>query len=176
MDDPYFITNISAKVDIAPNLLVSQNIYHIIKNRAKELYEKKCNPYGYIDIIYKIVDYKNGHIVSENFDGNVIFNITYTAKICYPKINSVIEARITNINKVIILAENGPITVTIAKQNINKSNFKLNPDGSLVIKDTDEIVTVNHKIKVKVIASDFHNFDNNIFIYGYLENILNDIK
>lgn len=172
MDDPYHVTNISARVDIPPNLLISKNIYHNIKNRAKELYEKKCNRYGYVDVIYKIIKYENGMIIGENFDGNVIFNITYTARICYPKINSIIQCNIKNINKTIISAENGPIMIIINTQNINKKKFKFNANKNLVILDKDKLLEQNDSILVKIIATDYHNHDNNIFVYGYLENYI----
>jgi len=171
MDDPYYVTNISTKVDLKPNQLNSTNIYHNIKTRAKQLYEKKCNSFGYVDTIYKITDYKNGSIIGENFDGNIVFDITYTARICYPQPNSHIQCNVVNINKTLISCSNGPITVIINTQNINKNNFKLNSNKDITIIDGDDetVLQINDHVLIKIIASDFHNTDDGIFVYGYLE-------
>lgn len=169
MDDPYYVTNISTKVDLAPNQLNSKNIYHNIKTRTKQLYEKKCNSFGYVDTIYKIIDYKNGTIIGENFDGNVIFDITYTARICYPQINTSIQCNVTNINRTLISCVSGPITIIINSQNINKNNFKLNSNKDITIIGENIILKNNDHVLVKIIASDFHKSDDSIFVYGYLE-------
>ena len=63
--------------------------------------------------------------------------------------------------------------IIINTQNINKKKFKFNANKNLVILDKDKLLEQNDVILVKIIATDYHNHDNNIFVYGYLENYIN---
>jgi DNA-directed RNA polymerase subunit E'/Rpb7 len=169
----YFVMDISTNIEIQPHLLNNSNIYNIIKNETKKQYEKKCSPYGYIDTIFKIIDYKNAYFVSENLNGNITYDITYTAKVCNPQINSIIECKVINLNKSLISCKNGPLLVIINIENINKTNFSINSNNKIIDKNDSTELEINDTVSVTVLTSDFHTNDNNIFVYGSLEKKIN---
>ena len=53
----------------------------------KKKVEKKCNKYGYITKVYKILDMSEGEIIPENFDASVVFNVKFSCRICLPVIS-----------------------------------------------------------------------------------------
>ena len=165
------ITNISCQINIASHLLINNNIYNIIKKEVKNKYEKKCGPYGYIDTIFKINDYKNNSIVSESLDNNILFNISFTAKIFNPIKDNIIESKIININKYLITCENGPLQIIININNINNDKFIFTKNKEIKHIETDKILTINDIIYIKIIDSNFYNNDDKIFIYAILEDI-----
>lgn len=176
ISDIYYTLNIPSKLEIEPFLLNNKNIYNTIKTKTIELYEKKCCPYGYIDTIYKIIDYTNSKIVSENLNGNISYDIIYTARVCNPKINSLIECKIININKTLISCKNGPIIIIINSENINKTNFKINSNNQIIDSDTTLELQISNTVLIKILSSDYHDKDSSIFVYGFLEKKINDIK
>ena len=65
--------------------------------------ENKCNKYGYVIKIFKIIEYDNGVIEPENFMAFAIYNVKYSARLCKPIENTKIICEIEIINKVIIV-------------------------------------------------------------------------
>ena len=170
---PYIITEIKSIVDISPIDLQTDNLYIILKNKLKQLFNKKClENYGYIDSIYNIVDYSEGEILIDNFEGLIRYNVTYNAKICNPVINNLLECKVTNINNSIISAANGPIVIIISLQNINTKKFKINENSEIIKINEDKILKISDNIIVKILMSEFYDKKNEIFVFGYLENYI----
>lgn len=168
-----FITNISCNVNIPSNVLLDNNIYNIIKQRVKKIYEKKCGPYGYIDTIYKLTEYKDNVSVSEELNNNILFNITFTAKVYNPIKDNIIVCTIVNINQYLITCENGPLKIIIKINNINNNNFKLT-NNQLYHINTDKILEINDQLYVQIIDSNYYNNDDKIFVYAILQDIKNN--
>lgn len=167
---PYFITEIESVIDISPTDLQTDNIYIILKNKLKQLYSKNCfENYGYIESIYNIIDYSEGEILIDNFDGLIRYNVKYNAKICNPIVDNLLECKITNINNTIISAVNGPIIIIISLQNINIKNFKINENSEIMILNENKILKISDNIIVKILMSEFYDKKNEIFVFGYLE-------
>lgn len=125
MSGPYFITTLEADVRLHPRDM-NNNILDNIKNNLIKTYVNKCYlDYGYIDKIYNIYDdIKGGIIRAEDNTSSSVHNVKFRCRICKPIKNSMIYAKITGINNVIIMAENGPIKFFIDSNNINKNNIK----------------------------------------------------
>ena len=172
-DKIVFITDISGFVNIPSNLVLDSNIYNIIKEYIIQTYEKKCGPYGYVDKIYKLVEYNNNISVSEELNNNILFNVTFTAKIYNPIKDNIIECIINNMNKHLLTCENGPLKIIINMNNINNNNFKLNSNKKLIHVDTDKVMDINDKLYVKIIDSNYFNNDTKIFVYAELHDIKN---
>jgi DNA-directed RNA polymerase subunit E'/Rpb7 len=121
----------------------------VIKNKV----EKKCNKHGYVDIVYKITDISEGEMPIENFNGCIIYHITYDCKIYIPTENSNIIGLIKIINQDLIIAINGPILIFLMKTNVdttiwNISDNYLNKNNKkkLAIGDYVIINILNRKI------------------------------
>jgi len=170
---PSFIAEIESVVDLSPTDLQTDDLYIILKNKLKQLFNKNClENYGYIDSIYNIIDYTEGEILIDNFDGLIRYNVTYNAKICNPIINNLLECKVTNINNSIISAVNGPITIIISLQNINLKIFKINEKSEIVIINENKILKNSDDIKIKILMSEFYDKKNEIFVFGYLDNYI----
>lgn len=168
-----FIANISCNINIPSDVLFSSNIYSIIKQLVIKTYEKKCGPYGYIDKIYKLTEYKDNVAVSEELNNNILFNVTFTAKIYNPIKDHIILCTITNINKYLITCVNGPLKIIININHINHINFKLT-NNQLYHIGTEKMLDINDQLYVKIIDSNFYNNDDKIFVYAILQNIKNN--
>ena len=109
---------------------MNSDIKNNMKNILKKKIEKKCNKNGFVDEVYRILEYSDGIMPPENLNGSVIYNVTYHCKICIPVENTIIIGQIRVINQELIIAANGPIMFFIPKENIDTNNWDI-PEGYL---------------------------------------------
>jgi DNA-directed RNA polymerase subunit E'/Rpb7 len=176
MTSPVINTTLYTTVAISPSQL-NNDIYLNLKNNLKIKILKKCNKYGYVDKIFEILSYTDGRLVAEDFTASVIFNVAYSGRLFNPAEQSEIIVQIEQINKVLILAQNGPIVAIITMDRINTNNFFIDNNGQLRSKSTTKTGTVskviNQKdfIKITVVAKKFNLGDDKISIIGHVENV-----
>lgn len=140
---PYRNIKQYTRISIEPyhmNSDIRTHMKHILKKKV----EKKCNKNGYIDEVYRIIDYSDGKMPAENLNGCAIYDITYHAKICIPIENTVIIAQIKIINPELVVAINGPIMIFIPKENIDTNIWDipegyLNRNNNIKLKSTDYV-------------------------------------
>jgi DNA-directed RNA polymerase subunit E'/Rpb7 len=154
---------------------ISIDAYHMnsdIRNNMKVLLkkklEKKCNKNGYIDEIYRIIDYSDGYLIPENLNGSAIYNISYHCKICIPIENTIIIGQTRVINQELIVAINGPIMCFIPKENIDTNIWS---NYNYINKNTNQKLTLGDFIKIKIIDKRINQNDSQIKIIGYLLDI-----
>ena len=127
MNSPYFTTFIKTETCVPP-IQLNSNLITNIKQNLIQKYKGKCfGNYGYIMDIYSI-DGKldDGIMRPENNNAGVYYNVQFKTKLCNPITNSVIVARIEDINKHMIFTKSGPIVIIIDGQNINPDKFRYN--------------------------------------------------
>lgn len=166
---PYVNTELYSSVSLLPYQM-DNDIYINLKENLKNSIEKKCNKYGYITKIFKILEYDNGVIHPENFLASALYNIKYSARICIPIENTKIICKIDIINKVIIKASNGPILCVIKVTDINKSNFSQNNQGN-IINNKGSVLDTKYFIKIIIRARKYNSGDDRILILGILDDI-----
>ena len=140
---------------IFPNKL-NRNIENSILTKLSKKYEGKCTTEGFIknDSI-KIFDRSIGKLSGSNFRGTVEYKILFSADICNPVNGELIKCTVLNINRLGILAENGPLSIIIPKDyHEDKSIFKK--------------IEVNDIILVEVIGKRFEINDTKISVIGRL--------
>jgi DNA-directed RNA polymerase subunit E'/Rpb7 len=113
------------KIKILPHHMNS-DIRTNMKLNLKKKVEKKCNNNGFIDEVYRIVEYDEGLMVVENLSGSVNYNIKYECRICIPVENSVIIGRVKIKNPELIMVINGPLYIFIPKDNIDTNVWNIN--------------------------------------------------
>ena len=170
---PYFDTELYSRILIHPQQ-INNDIYINLKNNLKKKVEKKCNKYGFITKVYKIVDYSDGEIIPENFDSSHVFNIKFSCRVCLPVINNLIICKVDLLNKALIKASNGPIVCIVGINYINENNFELNNKGDIVSLNKNKILSTNDYIVVKIRGTNFFPGDERILILGGLEDIASD--
>ena len=147
--------------------------YHMnsdIKNNMKVILkkklEKKCNKNGYIDEIYRILEYSDGFMSPENLNGGAIYNIVYHCKICIPIENTIIIGQTRIINQELIVAINGPIMFFIPKENVDTNIWNIM--DNYLNKNTNKKLIVGDYIKIQVIDKRINQNDSQIKIIGKL--------
>ena len=157
MDNIYFNCILTKKI-IVDSKYLNENIDTYIEEYLKSKVDGLCIDEGYIkpDTV-KILKKSVGMLLGSRFTGDITYEIAYTADICNPVVGNIIECKVRFVNKLGILANNGPIKVIIGKQ------FHTNDD------DINKI-NKNDIIKVEVIAKKFSLNDKEIKIVGKLWN------
>jgi hypothetical protein len=71
---------------------VKKQLFSLVANISFTLiaYKEKCNRNGFIDEIYRIIDYSDGFMPPENLNGAAIFEISFHCRLCIPIENSII--------------------------------------------------------------------------------------
>ena len=166
---PYYDTELFSKVIIYP-IQIENDIHLNLKNNLKKKVEKKCNKYGYITKVYKILDMSEGEIIPENFDASVVFNVKFSCRICLPVISKEIICKVELYNKSLIKAVNGPVICIISNNNINTENFSIDNKGDYLHK-TNSLIKVGSLVTVKITGLNFYAGDERILILGMLQDI-----
>lgn len=167
---PYTNTEFHTRISLLPHQMTNE-IYVHLKNNLKKKVEKKCNKYGYVTKLYKILDYSDGEIIPENFDSSSIFNIRYSCRVCLPIEKRQIICKIDILNKALIKAFNGPIICIIKMTELNTDKFSLNNKNDIIYNANNTVLNVNDHIIVSVLALNFFSGDERIIILGSLEDI-----
>ena len=168
---PYKNTIQYSKIQIQPHQLNS-DIKNIMKLVLRKKVEKKCNKYGFIDEVYKILNYYEADMRPENLSGCCNFDVEFHCKICIPVINTQIIASIKAINQVLVLASNGPIMVFIPKSNIDDNIW--DSYDNFIHKKSKELLKVNSFVKIEVVNARINQLDYQIKVIGKLVDFATD--
>jgi DNA-directed RNA polymerase subunit E'/Rpb7 len=145
---------------------MNSDIKNNMKIILKKKIEKKCNKNGFVDELYRILEYSDGIMPPENLNGCVIYNITYHCKICIPIENTLIIAQIKVINQELIIAVNGPIMFFIPKENVDTNIWDI-PEGYLN-KSKNKKIQRDDYVKIQVIDKRINQNDSQIKSIGKL--------
>jgi DNA-directed RNA polymerase subunit E'/Rpb7 len=179
MKGPYFITSLEADIRVRPDQM-DNNIIDNIKRNLEQTYANRCyENYGYIDKIYDVVDdIKGGIIRAEDITSSSVHRVQFKCRICNPIKKTIIMGRISGINNMIIVAENGPIKFIIGENDINKDNvqyrknayYPVTSDGEIINKPISKGTYVMIQIMNKKIVKNKPI----IFVFGRLESVVLD--
>ena len=140
---------------------LSNDIDHVLKEKIRNEIEGKCVNNGYIkkDSV-RLVKRSMGKLMMSQFNGNIIYNITYVAQVCNPQEGDLVKCKVENINKMGIMAyvddDDSPMSILLAKQHHQENEYfsKLQE---------------NEEIMIKIIGKRFEFGDNKISVIGVLQ-------
>jgi DNA-directed RNA polymerase subunit E'/Rpb7 len=164
--NPYKNTIFYTRVKLLPYQM-NNELYINLKNNLVKKVEKRCNKYGYVNKVYKILSYGDGIMNTEDFSGSAIFDIKYSANTCIPIENTNIIVKIEKMNNMAILAKNGAIKVVLKYDKIS-DKFKV-VQGVILYKNKK--IDNGDYLTVTVLAKRFYNKDNFISVYGYIDDV-----
>lgn len=135
----------------------------ILLEQLKDKLEGICIKPGYIkpgSIV--VLSRTNGIMNVGEFNGNIRFIMKYTAEVCNPSINEVIECTVGDINKAAINAYVGddeaktPLNIFMARQHHigNTEFFALNRGD---------------RVKMKILGKTYNYRDSNILVFGQFD-------
>ncbi len=162
---PYRNIKQYTRISVEPynmNSDIKNNMKIILKKKV----EKKCNKNGFIDEVYRILEYSDGMMPPENLNGSAIYNITYHCKICIPVENTMIIGQIRVINQELIIAINGPIMFFIPKENVDTNVWDI-PDGYLN-KNKKRKLSREDFVKIQIVDKRINQNDTQIKSIGKL--------
>ena len=165
--NPYRLINQKTRISIEP-FHMNSDIENNMKNILKEKVEKKCNEYGYVDTVYRIIKYSECIMPPENLNGCAISFVTYHCKLCIPIENTIIIGIIKVISQELIVATNGPLMIFIPKENVDTNIWDI-PEN-YVNKKTKKRLLIDDYIKIQIMAKRINQNDIQIKIIGYLIN------
>ena len=152
---------------------ISVEPYHMnsdIKNNMKIILkkkvEKRCNKNGFVDEVYRILEYSDGIMPPEDLNGSAIYNITYHCKLCIPVENTVVIGIVKVINQELVIAINGPIMFFIPKENVDTNVWDI-PDGYLNKNKKRKLMSGDY-IKIQIMDKRVNQNDNQIKSMGWL--------
>lgn len=152
-NDIFYETTLSSRLILSPGKL-KKNMNSVLKEILINTVEGKCVREGYVEsnsveVIKRSVPYLYGN----QLNGKFAIDVFYKAKICCPMRGNIIDCKIEKINKLGILASNGPLYIIVAKQfHDNKKVFKdLKENQTIKIRIIDKKFNVNEE-KISVIA------------------------
>ncbi len=140
-EDIYFNNILTKRICVKAKYL-NEDINDYILNYLKKNIEGKCINEGYVKYgSIKIVKKSIGQILGSRFTGDITYDILYTGDVCNPVTGNIIDCKVKFINKLGILGNNGPISITIPKQLHKNEEF--------------EHINIGDVIKVEVIVKKF---------------------
>lgn len=166
--NPYRLINQKTRISIEP-FHMNSDIENNMKNILKEKVEKKCNEYGYVDTVYRIIKYSECIMPPENLNGCAISFVTYHCKLCIPIENTIIIGIIKVISQELIVATNGPLMIFIPKENIDTNIWGIS--DNYINKKTKNKLLIDDYIKIQIMAKRINQNDIQIKIIGYLINL-----
>jgi len=146
--DIYFHTQIKRRVSLNPRFL-DENFPSTIEKIVKRNIEGKCIKEGYV-VPKSVIILKRsmGNLNTNQFNGNILFDVIIGAKVCNIPVNSVIKAKAKKINNLGILAELGPLMIIVPKEIHNqKDPFKdVKPGMDLELLVVGKTFDLNSKV------------------------------
>jgi DNA-directed RNA polymerase subunit E'/Rpb7 len=177
MTSPYADKILYRVVPLHPNQMGTE-IYNNLKENLRESISGKCVADGYISKIYEIKNYQNGEFITENFSADAMYDVTYSARICCPIIGSTILCKISQLNKALLEARNGPIKAIIETIKHSPVKFFINANGDLCYKENEKskgrVVKKGDIAKIKVIGKQYNIGDEYIIILGKIEDLADE--
>ena len=137
----------------------------VVSEKLVEKLEGICTYHGYIKKgSINILKIMPGKIENVALNGNIVYNVSFTAEVCNPLVGSIIRCRVANTNKFGILADAGfynntdyvnVLEVIVAKNSVN------------MVSDIDlEKIAIGDTIMIEVMGKKYQFNDIKISIVG----------
>tara|TARA_Y100000389_G_scaffold118909_1_gene116076 strand:+ start:40 stop:777 length:738 start_codon:yes stop_codon:yes gene_type:complete len=160
--DEIYKTNILiSKIKIQPQFLNKNYRKHIIE-LLKTKYENIYSKFGIIkkDSI-ELLELSNGSLEQNSFQGNIIYNVSFSALVCNPAVGDIISCKVTNLNNFGILCIDQKYSIIEI----------IVPKKSLAIQSDIEVNNIkkNDSILVEILGKKPELFDKKIRCIGKIK-------
>lgn len=120
---------------------IGRNFKDVLTVKIKDMVEAKCTRYGYI--VPGSVAFLNcscGRLDGASLNGDVVYEVEYQATVCNPADNSVVQAKVVNVNRFGILAHGGLLTPSA---DVEEANLQ---DGAEAVANVLEIIVAKQGV------------------------------
>jgi len=163
--NPYRNLKQYTRISVEPYYMNS-DIKNNMKIILKKKIEKKCNKNGFVDEVYRIIEYSDGMMPTEHLNGAAIYNISYHCKLCLPVENTIILGQVRVINQELVVSINGPIMFFIPKENVDTNIWDI-PDGYMNKLKLRKLTTGDY-VKIQIVDKRINQNDTQIKAIGKL--------
>lgn len=170
---PYRNIKQYTRISIEP-FNMNSDIRNNMKIILKKKVEKKCNKNGFVDEVYRILEYSDGMMPPENLNGAAIYNITYHCKLCVPVENTIIIGQVRVINQELVVSVNGPIMIFIPKENVDTNIWDI-PEGYLNKPVKKQLISGDY-IKIQIVDKRINQNDSQIKAIGKLLDFASQVE
>ena len=134
-------------------------IDNILCRKLKDTYGDRCIDTGYVNgSTINIVERSIGRIYAEHLNGDIIYDVRFSADICNPVKGMEVVGTVVNSNKMGLLVKSGPLNIVLARQHhVNRKCFKR--------------INVGDDIPISIVGSRFTYNDREISVIGYLGDV-----
>ena len=89
---------------------IGKNFRDVLTLKIKNANEGKCTRYGYVvPNSVQLLHHSCGKLDGASLNGDIVYEVEYQATVCNPAENSVVQARVVNVNRFGILAHGGQL-------------------------------------------------------------------
>jgi DNA-directed RNA polymerase subunit E'/Rpb7 len=145
---------------------MNSDILNNMKIVLKKKVEKKCNKNGYVDEVYRILEYSDGYMPPENLNSSAIYNIIYHCRLCIPIENTIIIGNVRVINMELVIALNGPIIIFIPKENVDNTIWNIINNYTNL--NNNNKLSTNEYVKIQILDKRINQNDSQIKVIGKL--------
>ena len=143
-DTDIFLKNIiNKKVKLSPDKL-HKNFKKELLNKLKNTLENKYSKYGLVkENSIEIIKYSIGTLEHNSLQGNIIYNVQFSALVCNPVIGNMIKCKVFNSNNFGILCKD--IKYSIIEIIVPKKTLAIQsvPDQKKFVKHKDSFSFAN---------------------------------
>jgi DNA-directed RNA polymerase subunit E'/Rpb7 len=142
-DNLYVKSIIHHKISV-PFVNIGKNMEYYFKKHAVRYIEGKCRKEGFIrPNSIKVISYSTGLLQADN----VVYDVVFSADVCYPCEDMIIKCKIINITKIgiraIISEVYNPIVLFISREHNASKNFEDYEEGNVI-----NIKVIGHRFEL----------------------------
>jgi len=142
-DNLYVQSIIHHKISV-PFTNIGNNMEYYFKKHGIRYIEGKCRKEGYVrPNSIKVVSYSTGLLQADN----VVYDVVFSADVCYPCEDMIIKCKIINITKIgiraIISEVHNPIVLFISREHNASKNFEDYEEGNVI-----NIKVIGHRFEL----------------------------
>lgn len=176
--NPYTDEKLKTIIAIKADQMDNKLYINLKKNLESKLLNKCFKNYGIITKIYKITNFNQGIIQAENFSSSAEFEVDFNCRLCIPLNNKDIICEVIQVQKLLILAKNGPISIVIKNSTIDEKILKMDNMYNYNYRDktTGELKKIDNgsHMVVRIVQSKLRHGDKTIICLGMLIDIPNE--
>ena len=169
--NPYIDAELTTTIALQPEQLNNEIYINLKKNLKTKLLNKCYKNYGLITEIHEMTEYKKGFIVSENFTGSVLFDISFSCRLCSPIKGSIVLCEVSTEREIGIIARNGMLITTITNDRMSEKFVNNQGGGKIKYKENNGKYTVLQKgdvIVVVLVTIEYDHGSDRIKSLGFL--------
>ena len=131
----------------------------ILCRKLKDSYGDRCIDTGFVNgSTITIVERSIGRLYAEHLNGDIIYDVRFSADVCNPMKGTEVVGTVVNSNKMGLLVRSGPLNIVLARQHhVNRKCFKH--------------INVGDDIPITVVGCRFSYNDREISVIGYLGDV-----